>query len=258
MPRTEYVTLYLKIPDSPTASSVLDPERQTLPKPWTYATLSFERIAIAVGGLLLRYPVTSLLAKPVNTNGSCLPVSIYLKHQSPQDPDSIPLVKMSLKATSMISLDFNGNPRFVLYGGLVAFALTYILCIKCLKGRKILRRPSSSDLEKPPKKRSQSFKAPVRPLGEWTPSDFKRPVASPLLDWDVHKSEPLPYRPFKYGPYHITMGLRNMQWDEWIELDNYFLKFHAEKARRIAERGDKCCRTAPDAMCGAIELLEEL
>ena len=54
------------------------------------------------------------------------------------------------------------------------------------------------------------------------------------------------------------MGLRTMQWDEWIELDNHFLKFHADKARRIEERGDKSCRTAPEAMDGAIELLEEL
>lgn len=78
------------------------------------------------------------------------------------------------------------------------------------------------------------------------------------MDWDVHKTEPLPYRPFRYGQYHITMGLRTMHWDDWIELDNHYLKFHRQKALRIAERGDKCCRTAPEAMDGAIELLEEL
>lgn len=54
------------------------------------------------------------------------------------------------------------------------------------------------------------------------------------------------------------MGLRNMQWDEWIELDNQFLKFHELKAQRITERGQKCCRTAPEAMHAACELLEEL
>ncbi|MCJ1322123.1 mannosyltransferase [Xylographa vitiligo] len=53
------------------------------------------------------------------------------------------------------------------------------------------------------------------------------------------------------------MGLRTMKWDEWIELDNHYLKFHADKARRIAERGLKCCRTAPEAFDGAMELLEE-
>lgn len=74
------------------------------------------------------------------------------------------------------------------------------------------------------------------------------------------------------------MGLRSMKWDEWIgrslfthhrhsttltapipaELDNHYLRYHADKARRIQERGDKCCRTAPEAMDAAIELLEEL
>ncbi|KAJ5767262.1 uncharacterized protein N7511_004878 [Penicillium nucicola] len=54
------------------------------------------------------------------------------------------------------------------------------------------------------------------------------------------------------------MGLRSMKWDEWIELDNHYLKYHADKARRIEERGSKCCYTDPEAMDGAIELLEEL
>lgn len=42
------------------------------------------------------------------------------------------------------------------------------------------------------------------------------------------------------------------------ELDNHYLKYHADKARRIEERGEKCYGTAPEAMDGAIELLEEL
>ena len=54
------------------------------------------------------------------------------------------------------------------------------------------------------------------------------------------------------------MGLRTMQWDDWIELDNQFPHFHAEKTRRIAERESKCCITAPEAYDGAVELLEEL
>jgi alpha-1,2-mannosyltransferase len=89
--------------------------------------------------------------------------------------------------------------------------------------------------------------------------DFKRPPASPYPDWSLTDTQPLPYRPFRHGPkYNITLGLRNMHWDEWIELDNDYMKYHADKARRIAERGSKCCRTAPEAFDGAIELLEEL
>jgi alpha-1,2-mannosyltransferase len=49
-----------------------------------------------------------------------------------------------------------------------------------------------------------------------------------------------------------------MSWDSWIELDNQFPKFHALKASRIASRGSKCSRTAPEAYPAAVELLEEL
>jgi alpha-1,2-mannosyltransferase len=49
-----------------------------------------------------------------------------------------------------------------------------------------------------------------------------------------------------------------MHWDEWIELDNEYLQYHSLKAARIAERGEKCCKTAPEAWDAAVELLEEL
>ena len=49
-----------------------------------------------------------------------------------------------------------------------------------------------------------------------------------------------------------------MRWDDWIELDNEYLKYHSLKASRIAERGAKCCKTAPDASDAAVELLKEL
>ncbi|KAK2801547.1 hypothetical protein FQN51_005254 [Onygenales sp. PD_10] len=116
-------------------------------------------------------------------------------------------------------------------------------------------RSRSPDLEKPVLKVKWSDREP----GEWKPVDFKRPDAAPYPNWDVHTSKPIPYRPFRYGPnYFITMGLRTMKWDEWIELDNHYPRFHADKARRIAERADKCCMTAPEAVDGVIELLEEL
>lgn len=46
--------------------------------------------------------------------------------------------------------------------------------------------------------------------------------------------------------------------DKCLELDNHYPRYHADKARRIKERASKCCHTAPEAMDGAIELLEEL
>jgi hypothetical protein len=105
---------------------------------------------------------------------------------------------------------------------------------------------------------SEKFKGPDRTPGIWKPVHFVRPIASPYPEWNVHTTKPLPYRPFRHGPYHITMGLRTMKWDEWIELDSQFPKFHAIKSQRIKDRGAKCSKTAPEAYDGACELLEEL
>lgn len=125
------------------------------------------------------------------------------------------------------------------------------------QGRKAPGRSHTLDLEKP--SYCSKLKAPPREPGVWTPQTFKRPAAPPYPDWSLETTKPLPYRPFRYGPkYNVTMGLRTMHWDDWIELDNHFLKFHDLKSRRILERGAKCCKTAPEAFDGACELLEEL
>lgn len=54
------------------------------------------------------------------------------------------------------------------------------------------------------------------------------------------------------------MGIRSMDWDRWVELDNEYMKFHDLKKARIEERGEKCCRTAPEAYPAAVEFLVDL
>ncbi|KAI1504622.1 alpha-1,2-mannosyltransferase [Biscogniauxia marginata] len=112
--------------------------------------------------------------------------------------------------------------------------------------------PTTPRLEK-------ALKPPPRELGKWTPSDFRTPKPDPYPNWSIEHTKPLPYRPFRYGPkYHVTMGLRSIQLADWIELDNHFPRYHADKARRIKEKGSKLCGTAPEAYPAAVELLEEL
>ncbi|MCJ1229959.1 hypothetical protein MMC12_006630 [Toensbergia leucococca] len=148
----------------------------------------------------------------------------------------------------------------IFYGILLISIFVWLLTKATERLKKpVLQRVITPDLEKPTWRKGEEgkVKAPERAFGSWAPVNFKRPNASPYPDWDVHKTCPLPYRPFRHGPYHITMGLRTMKWDDWIELDNHYLKYHADKARRIEERGPKCCKTAPEAFDGAVELLEE-
>lgn len=150
--------------------------------------------------------------------------------------------------------------RTAIYGSLFAVAIVWILVKIWTRARKSSpSRPSTPDVEKPKSALlAGKGKKVDRKWGEWEPSSFKRPAPPPYPDWDVYTTKPLPYRPFRYGPkYNVTMGLRSMHWDDWIELDNHYHRFHADKARRIEERGSKCCKTAPEAYDGAVELIEE-
>ncbi|ABN67788.2 predicted protein [Scheffersomyces stipitis CBS 6054] len=96
-----------------------------------------------------------------------------------------------------------------------------------------------------------------RVWGKWTPDyDFKTPTPEPFKYWDFKKTKPMPYRAFKHK-YTVTMGIRNMEWDSWIELDNQWLRYHNNKLDRFKERGDELYATSPLATAAAYELLDE-
>ncbi|MCJ1257008.1 mannosyltransferase [Lignoscripta atroalba] len=198
-----------------------------------------------MGTLLLVTAAKSLIASSISTLCVALSNMLTLLHT----------VRLCLLDCAR---DLTAHPKLMLYAALLVIVVLFstITIVGRIK-KPNFGRANSPDLEKPRSTTSGNSKVAERPPGEWNPVDFKRPAAEPYADWDVHKTDPLPYRPFKHGPYHITMGLRTMKWDEWIELDNHYSKFHADKARRIQQRGSKCCKTAPEAFDGAVELLEE-
>lgn len=56
------------------------------------------------------------------------------------------------------------------------------------------------------------------------------------------------------------MGIRTMDWERWIELDNEWLSYHQQKLERIAERGDRLIMvhdTAKDAAQETLELMSK-
>ncbi|KAJ8070806.1 hypothetical protein OCU04_001168 [Sclerotinia nivalis] len=147
------------------------------------------------------------------------------------------------------------NPHMLLYGaGLICLAAWLLIRAATIFKKPRHARPRTPDLEKPTSRNGK----PQRQLGVWEPMQFKRPTAVPSPNWDVQQTKPNAYRPFRHGPYHITMGLRTMDWNEWIELDNHYMRYHDDKAKRIIERGARSCYTDPSAFDGAVELLEEL
>lgn len=92
--------------------------------------------------------------------------------------------------------------------------------------------------------------------GTWTPENFQTPVPPAFKNWDITKTKPLPYRAFRHK-YNITMGIRSMDWDSWIELDNEWLKYHNEKLKRLEEKDEELHATFPEAREAAFELLDE-
>ena len=93
----------------------------------------------------------------------------------------------------------------------------------------------------------------------WIPEDFEQPWPEAYPNWSVKTTKPIPYRPFRYGPkYNVTMGIRSMQWEDWIELDNEWPSYHQQKLDRIAERGSRVIVVHEKAMDAAQEALELL
>lgn len=99
-----------------------------------------------------------------------------------------------------------------------------------------------------------------RSFGKWIPVEYRAPLPVPYPNWSIEKTRPLPYRPFKYGPdYFITMGIRRLDWNDWIELDNEWFKYHNEKLSRLAQDKDShLCKTSPEAYNAALETMELL
>src|SRR5437667_3886737 len=96
-------------------------------------------------------------------------------------------------------------------------------------------------------------------LVAWYSEDFEQPWPQPYPDWSLETTKPLPYRPFRYGPkYYVTMGIRSMQWERWIELDNEWSSFHQQKLDRMDERESRLVMVHDQAKDAAQETLELL
>ncbi|KAG9018958.1 hypothetical protein FRB90_007949 [Tulasnella sp. 427] len=57
----------------------------------------------------------------------------------------------------------------------------------------------------------------------------------------------------------VTMGLRQGDWNDWIELDSRFEEYHHIKSARVLRRGEKCvqCLPARDGLGSGVEAAKE-
>lgn len=114
---------------------------------------------------------------------------------------------------------------------------------------------SSSSSKKPLPAKLANNKS--RTPGNWTPEDYQLPIPKPYQDWSIDETKPIPYRAFKHK-YNITMGIRSMDPQDWIQLDNEWDIYHNLKQKRFKEKGTDVYGTLPEASEAALELLDEL
>ncbi|KIK65692.1 hypothetical protein GYMLUDRAFT_70780 [Collybiopsis luxurians FD-317 M1] len=140
--------------------------------------------------------------------------------------------------------------------------LAVLLSVLLASGYSFFSKRQSPSQSNPQHLPSEKNKIKQREWGEWPPVVFPYPPvkASP----SPMELKPIPYRPFRWGAYHVTMGIRDMPWDEWIELDNQMQSYYYIKKHRIATRGTNVVQILPDrpgivnsASQSAVELAHE-
>jgi hypothetical protein len=112
--------------------------------------------------------------------------------------------------------------------------------------------------------RSWNQKRPEKTFVSQTPlkveKAFTTPLPEPLLDFDPDAKTPKLYRPFRHGPNYVTMGIRKLDWNNWIEMDSYFLRYHDLKASELKKDFDGHIKYVdqPPIKDACFELYDEL
>ncbi|KAJ7132215.1 hypothetical protein C8R44DRAFT_773379 [Mycena epipterygia] len=182
-------------------------------------------------------------------------------------PEFTPVSEMGDWIRNLLATDVSELP-----GSPATTVILLLLCLALVSFVVSKRRNPTVSPNVPVKKPSRLPNA-KRSFGEWSPQTFDYPEfdASPHALNDI---KPPLYRPFRWGEYHVTMGIRNMQWGEWIELDDQYDAYHRIRKDRIERKGQDLVQVLPPSVrvhdgedgpvqidggaAGAIELVHEL
>jgi hypothetical protein len=63
------------------------------------------------------------------------------------------------------------------------------------------------------------------------------------------------YRPFLEGSWRLAMGLKALDLDDWIEIDDRFVAELARRRALLEERRDEVCLALPESLIGQAEVL---
>lgn len=88
---------------------------------------------------------------------------------------------------------------------------------------------------------------------------FITPLPAPAPS-DPSLTSPKPYRPFRHGRNFVTMGIRKLDWNEWIQMDANYLRYHDLKASELQKDFQSHVKYVDNAVTrlACHELYEEL
>ncbi|KFA53801.1 hypothetical protein S40293_01732 [Stachybotrys chartarum IBT 40293] len=81
------------------------------------------------------------------------------------------------------------------------------------------------------------------------------PPPTPVADFNLDKSTPRPYRPFRWS-YHQTMSLQKLEPDYWLELENTYRERIKERQQLYANHGKQVLDALPGSELACKELME--
>ncbi|CAI6336089.1 unnamed protein product [Periconia digitata] len=89
---------------------------------------------------------------------------------------------------------------------------------------------------------------------------FETPLPPPVKDFKVDETDPHLYRPFRHGKNHITMGIRKLDFTNWIELDSNYMRYHDMKVKQLSGHLTEHVKYVDNAVTrdACFEVLEEL
>jgi hypothetical protein len=78
----------------------------------------------------------------------------------------------------------------------------------------------------------------------------------PLPCFNVEKTEPHRYRPWKAGKYNMTMGIRKMPEEDWLIIDNKYVEEQNLRTRLLEDNPEEVMQVLPTAEEACEEALD--
>jgi len=78
----------------------------------------------------------------------------------------------------------------------------------------------------------------------------------PVLDFDIHTTEPRPYRPWSSGKFAMTMGIRKLPDEDSFLLDNQYIKQQEFRRHLLAKERNGVMQYLPGSELACAETLD--